>query len=331
MRYLVIMLLQIGFFMAQGQESNVDKLIKQGSALYDNGMYNDAINKYQQAIALDKKNSEAHYELAYTYLKIKNWDEALYYSRIVMSFKDDYWLDALLIYGTVMDKKGNSNQSIREYKKALKKYPDGYLLYYNLALSYAKIKEYDSSIEASIKCLQINESFVQGHILLSSLMKQKGEVLKSMLPLYYCHILEDDDENKQELTDRLQEIWMIAKVQKPVQKDPISKYVTVSGLNVAEAKIINISKEVSAQNPDEPLLLVNQTVALFDLLNEVQTGELDFFDIKYVDFFTELYRAGHAESFGYFICNPKYKPEVLVWVSHNQAVFNDFINWMELK
>jgi len=331
MRYLLVLLLQVGFCVAQAQDSQVDKLLKQGNALFDHELYEDAINKYKQVIAFDKDNEQAHYELAYTYLSIRNWDDALYYCRLTLDFEGDYWLDAILIYGNVLNNKGNSKQAIREYKKALKQYPKEALLHYNLAMSYEKAGDYESAENAVVKSLKIDKAHLPSHRLLSALMKKKGEGLKSMLPLYYCLLIEPDDVKKQEIISELQVQWYVAQVQRKKANVPISKHSSLSGLTVAESKLNDISRVASLTYPEEPFTLVNQTIELLTMLEEVQTGELDFFDIQYVDFFTMLHRAGHTESFSYFICSASYNPEVLLWIGDHQSTFSAFINWMELQ
>jgi len=331
MRYLLIVLLQMGFVFAHAQNNQVEKLLKQGNALFDHQLYEDAINKYKQALTFDKENEQAHYELAYTYLTLKDWEEALYYSRLTLDFEDEYWLDALLIYGTVLVNKNNTKQAIREYKKALKKYPDEWLLYYNMSIAYEKQSELVLAESSLVKGLKINKAHLPSHVLLSSLMKKQGEVLKSMLPLYYCLLLEPDDSKKKELISQLQVQWYVAQVQRKKVAEPISKHSTVSGLKLAESKLNAIGREISKSQPDEPLKLIHQTIALLSMLSEVQTGELDFFDIQYVDFFTMVHRAGHTEAFSYFICSAAYNPDVLLWINDNKGAFSSFVEWMKLQ
>ncbi len=321
----------MGFFTVHAQQAETEKFIKQGQALFGHELYEDAINKYKQAITFDKKCVEANYELAYTYLTIGDYDEALYYSRNVLAEKSDYWVDALLIYCEVLKNKGNTKAAIREYEKALKKYPNEYLLYYNIAESHHLLKEEDKAADAAIKCLQYNKNHIPSHLLLSSVMKVKGEVLKSMLPLYYCLLIEVDEQKKKELLDDLQVRWHVAMVQKPQMSAPVSKHTNISGLKVAESKLNSIAREASINNPEEPYALIDKTVTLFAMLKEEQTGEMDFFDIQYVDFFNQMSEAGHVQSFAYFICSSKYNPEVLVWLGDHQSEFSAFINWMELQ
>ncbi|WP_439185574.1 tetratricopeptide repeat protein [Carboxylicivirga taeanensis] len=330
MRY-AFLLVMMGFFTLQAQQTETEKFIKQGQALFGHQLYEDAINKFKQAIAFDKKCLEAHYELAYTYLTIKDYDEALYYSRNVLGERNEYWVDALLIYGAVLTQKGKMKAAVREYRKALKDYPQEYLLYYNIADNYRLLKEENKAEQAIIKCLQLNRNHIPSHVLLSSVMKTKGEVLKSMLPLYYAILIEVDEQRKLELLNDLQVRWRVAMVQKPQASKPVSKHSRVSGLAVAESKLNSIARETSVNHPEEPYTFINQTVMLLSMLSEVQTGELDYFDIRYVDFFNRLYRAGHAQSFANFICSAKYNAEILLWLADNQSQFSAFINWMELQ
>ncbi|WP_289054604.1 hypothetical protein [Carboxylicivirga marina] len=330
MRYLAVLLL-MGFFTVQAQQTETEKLIKQGQTLLSHDLYKDAISKFKQAITFDKKCMEAHYELAYTYLTINDYDEALHYSRNVLGEENEFYLDALLIYCAVLNEKGNAKQSIREFKKALKKYPDEYLLHYNMAKSYLVLDEVSMAEQCLITCLRMNKNHIPSHLLLSELMKKKDEVLKSMLPIYYSLLLEVDELKKKELLEDLQVRWHVAKVQRPASSKPISQHSSVSGLRIAEGKLNAIAREAEANNPDEPYRFVNQTLLLLSMLSEEQTGEMDFFDIQYLDFFNQMQVAGHSESFAYFICSAKYNPEVLLWVGDNQSAFNAFINWMELQ
>lgn len=321
----------LGFYSVQAQQTESEKFVRQGQALLGHELYQDAISKFKQAIVFDKECIEAHYELAYTYLTIKDYDEALFYSRNVLSEKSDFWVDALLIYGEVLKHKGNTKAAIREYQKALKDYPDEYLLHYNIAACYHQLKEEDMAAEAVVKCLQQNPNHLPAHLLLSSIMKVKGEVLKSMLPIYYCLLIEVDEQVKKDLIDDLQVRWRVAMVQKPQMNEPVSKHSRISGLKVAESKLNSIAREASVNSPDEPYTLIEETITLLNMLKEVQTGEMDFFDIQYVDFFNRLSDAGHAQSFAYFISSAKYSAEVLVWLGDNQSQFSAFINWMELQ
>jgi len=330
MRYLAL-LMMMGFFHLQAQQKEVDKLIKQGQVLFEHELYKDAINKYKQAIAFDKKCAEAHYELAYTYLTIKDDDEALFYCRNVLGLESEYWLDALLVYGALLNNKGNHKQAIKEYKKALHKYPNEFLLYHNMAESYLMMNEKEKAEEAAIKCLKINNLHLPSHVLLASIMKRKGEVLKSMLPLYYCLLLEVDDEKKDELLDDVQVRWHVSLVQKAEVSEPVSKHTVLPGLQVAESKLNAIARQGMLNETPEPYRTIDRTIALIQMLSVEQTGEMDYFDIQYVDFFKQLHIAGHTESFSYFICSSKYNAEVLAWVNDNKSAFNAFINWMEIQ
>ncbi|MCT4589773.1 MAG: tetratricopeptide repeat protein [Carboxylicivirga sp.] len=327
----ILLLLMMGFFQLQAQDSESKKLIKQGQALFAHQLYEDAINKYKHAITLDKKCIEAHFELAYTYLTIKDDKEALYYCRNVMSKDNEYWLDALLIYGAILNNKEQYIQAVREYKKALKKYPNESLLHFNIAKNYLELNDVDEAEKYAIKSLQLNKQHIAGHKLLSNIMKRKGDVLKSMLPIYYALFIEVDEAKRESLLEDLQVRWHVAMVQKPGYNKPVSKHSSVSGLKVAESKLNAIARETSVNNPEEPFKLVSQTIALLSMLNEEQTGEMDFFDIHYVDFFKQLHLATHTEAYCYFICSSKYNPESLLWIGDNKAKFNAFINWMELQ
>jgi len=58
-----------------GQTNNVQTLIDEGVALHDQGQYQQAIDKYKEALKLDSNSVTAIYEMAFSYFSLKDYDE----------------------------------------------------------------------------------------------------------------------------------------------------------------------------------------------------------------------------------------------------------------
>lgn len=321
----------------EAQQNDVVKLIDQGVALQEHGLYEDAIKKYKQALAIEKNNLRAKYEMAYTYLVLKNWDEAIYYSYDVTKEEEaGYYLDACMLYGAALDNSGRGKMAIRFYKKVLKKNPDEHLLHYNLALAYFNRKKNDEAQEHVQKAILMNKSHLSSHLLLSSIMQEKGERFKSMLPLYYFLLYEQDSERSEEAHRQLQNLWTRAAIQdggsiaislgsKSVNSGMMAIDVGVGA--IAATYIVDEEKKTIKQ----PYKLAQQTNDLFSLMTKIKVSDLDFFAITYVDFFNLLTQNGHAKVFGYYISNCIYKEKILAWLTENNSRFLQFMEWGQLQ
>lgn len=334
----IILVLFIGVLSLNmlAQQSDVDKLIEQGIALHDHGLYEDARSKFKQALAMDKTSIRAKYEMAYSSSAIKLWDDALHYSRLVLAEEGEYELEAYLVFCAALDNVGRDKQAIKFYKKAIKKYPDEHLLHYNIALTYLNQGEVDLAQEKVQQAIQINKYHMSSHFLLSQIMGSRGDRLKRMLPLYFFLLYEQDTERSIEAVDILQGYWRGAAMQTGNEvKVPISNLSSTSGLAVANMGLGLIAAtymvDEEKKNLEEPYKLAQQTTELLQLLDEVKTGELDFFDIYYVDFFSLLINAGHIEVYSHYISNCMHKDKVLLWVTENNAEFSSFMEWMKLQ
>lgn len=318
------------------QQADVDKLIEQGVALHEHELYEDARNKFKQALLIDKKNIRAQYELAYSSSVIKLWDDALHYSRLVLAEEDEYELEAYLVFCAALDHIGRNKQAIKFYKQAIKKYPEENLLYYNIAITYLEVGKGDDALINVQKSIQLNKYHMSSHYLLSQIMASRGDRLRCMLPLYFFLLYEQDTERSIEALEILQGYWRGAAIQKGSDvKVPISSLSIVSGLAMANRGVGLIAAEYMVDDTkkklEEPYKLAQQTNDLLMLLDEVKSGELDFFDIYYVDFFSLLVNAGHTEVYSYYISNCVYKDKILLWVAENNSDFNAFMEWMKLQ
>lgn len=324
------------FCSAFAQQEEVDNLIEQGVVLQSHGLYNDALTKYNQALAKDKNNLRAKYEMAYAHLQLENWDDATYYSFDVVKEKSAYYLESCLIYGAALDYNGKTKGAIRFYKKVLNEHPNEYLLHYNLALVYYKIEQIEEAEKCVQKAIQLNKLHMSSHLLLSSIMQAQGERLKSMLPLYYFLLFEQDSNRSIDAYNQLQNIWTHSAMHKG---NSIAISVGLNGSNAGMSALeLGVGTIAATYMMDEEKneleglkRMADQTQDLFTLMKEMKVEELDFFAITYIDFFNLLTHNEHEYVYSYYISNCVYKEKVLAWLTENNGPFSEFMEWMELQ
>ena len=64
----------------QNRDPRVEELIKEGVELHDEGEYEEAIDRYLEALQLDSTSVLANYELSLSYLALRDFENALEYS-----------------------------------------------------------------------------------------------------------------------------------------------------------------------------------------------------------------------------------------------------------
>ncbi len=171
-------------------QKTIEDYVKQGIEYHDAGKYEMAIEVYQQALLQEENSVLVIYEMAMTYMYMKQYENALKHASTVINLDDKYLMQAYVAKGNCLDALGKSGEAIKTYKKAIKKIGDNYMLYYNLGLTYynqGKLKEAEESITNAIKN---NPNHPSSHLLLGYLMNNQGNKVQSILALHYFLFLE---------------------------------------------------------------------------------------------------------------------------------------------
>jgi len=133
---------------------------------YKKGNFQDAINQYEKAIEYDPSYAKAYYGQALAYKKLNNDDKALEACdkaiEAAMNANDLKTLDKaeklahniLLVKGADANSKGEYNEAIELFNKAVEYNAKSSEAYFQLAFSYNKIESWDNAINAANKSLE---------------------------------------------------------------------------------------------------------------------------------------------------------------------------------
>ncbi len=327
---------------AKAQNSDFDVILSRGVADYEMGKYENALSWFKQAYKMDKTSDMACYELALTYLALRDDDKAAIYSSKLMDKDNEYCEDAYLINGSAWENIGRNEKARRIYKDGLKKFPNNYLLNYNLSLSFFNNKEFKEAQEYAVRAIELYPAHASSHLLLAYIMFDMGERVQSMLPLYYFLLIEQDSERSSTAYELLGALWnqgVRSKGQRDIQlvqsgfnySDFATAELAVSLIKVNEK--INqgeLNKEAEIRNN----LLVNfakNNETLFKILEDASQDKSGFWWDFYVDFFTKIENNNLSEPFSYFISGCRYNDDVLLWMSDNHQEFQRFTSWMSVQ
>lgn len=317
------------------QDQRIKELLEQGIALHDSQKYTEAIATYQAALALDKNSSMVHYELAYTYIAIKAFDKAIKHCKIAIEDPNLNFSDPYVALGNAWDLSGKTAKAIAAYEEGIARFPNQYLLHYNLALAYFNAKKYKKCEEAAINAIKANPEHGSSHLILADCMYQQGSRAKAILPLYYYLTI-------QPVGDRAKRALSVLKTRLAnsisVNND---KEITINVSRLPDDKdefqlmdisislvLIGLIEKQKAQQmtPAELFALTNK--GLFELMAEQQKGKSGFWWETYAGMLAEIANAGHTEAFSYFISQSEDSPTVKEWMDKNTDKLTAFAQWI---
>jgi tetratricopeptide (TPR) repeat protein len=329
--------LTLGLFFGMGlyaQDNQVRELTAKGVELFDQGKYDEAIAKYKEALSIDKNSTVANYELAYTYMVIKKYEEGVKYSTIVIEQNTNNIHESYGVLGSCLDMLGEPKKAIATFKEGLKRFPNSNLLNYNLAVTAYNQKDYDEAEMAAINAILAKPSHGSSHAMLASIMKSKGLRVKSLLPTYYFLMLEPNSRRSPAKFNNL--ITQLGEGVEKTGEGNIDVEVSLNSSNDNEfdnaemmlgllAASRNIEEEKGKSDME---MFVEITKAFFEGLGEIKGEHNGFWWDFYVAKFSDLVKTRNCEAFCYYISQSLNSEVVNKWTSDNKLKMKKLENWL---
>jgi tetratricopeptide (TPR) repeat protein len=324
----IIVLLAIVCLPSFPQSSNTDSVVDAAISWRNSGNSFLAVKQLDELVAMDKNNDRALYELAYTHLLSNNITLAMINAGRVVKMGGAYGTDAGVVLAQCYIARGELRRAMRE----LNKLPDNdSRVPYNKALVFYKEGKLEEAGKFAQKAIADDKTFADAHLLLSYICLDSGERLKSMLPLYYYLLLNNDTGESAEAVAQLNGLWA------PGSGRLISRKKEGQGQRFyagADAFIESLTKNdgIPAKGDGQYIeRLTRLTKGLFDYLKSRSDANFDFYQIAYSDFFIQLFDQGYTDSFVNYICYQPFKASVLEWISGHGSEFDNFRIWMEAR
>lgn len=284
---------------AQEAQNN---FIIEGIKLYDKKDYEGALEMYKKALTSNPASVQAKYEIASTYLQLKDYTNTVKYSDQVIAAKKDYVDQAYILKGSALDYLLRPQEAANTYIQAIKKFPKNQLLYYNLALTSFNLKNYKETDAAIQQSLKLNPLHASSHFLLGLSMVTQGKRVQGMLALYNFLLLEPRSKKSLSVLETLEDEW-----KKGVSKTASTKketdefYTTELMLDILE------SSKNNEANKNKPaiILFTEKTNSFFTILGESKKDKKGFWWNFYVDYFYKIASNHHTEALCYYITQSK--------------------------
>jgi tetratricopeptide (TPR) repeat protein len=147
----------------------------EGDELLDQGKYEEAIEKYDQALALEPNLAMAWVGKGLAHNALEEYNEALEAFEMAISINPGYaraWYGkGVALYGL-----GRYEESIEAFDRALEIYPEyGYILYYGKANAYFAMEDYSSAIPLYERALTLKPDYAPGWTRLGEALYASGD------------------------------------------------------------------------------------------------------------------------------------------------------------
>ncbi|WGF93314.1 tetratricopeptide repeat protein [Aequorivita marisscotiae] len=334
MKYLFFLLLTLSFttFFAQ---NNINTYIEEGIAYHDKGEYDKALATYEKALILDPQSTVVNYEMALSYFKKNDYKNTIARADMVLKKNEDNLVNAYLIKGSALDMMGEVKQSIKLFEKAMRKFPDDYLLPYNLALNHYKLNQMEEAKENVIKALENNPSHGSSHWMLANIESEQGNTVQSLLANYYFLFLEPNSSRSLDAYTMLQlnfsgnvtkgkDEAITINISMSDGDDPFSAAALMLGLMGAS----NMLPENADKTSEE--LFVENTNSFFQVLGELKKEkEKGLYWNFYVPFFYDLAKSNHLEAYCMYISQSG-NENAEAWLNENSEKLKAFAAWLKM-
>ena len=316
-------------------------LIEEGVTLHDEGKYAEAIKKFEEALKADPKNMSANYEMAHTYIAMKEYDKAIKFADKVIGSKSKTAGGAYIIKGTAYDIQGKPKKAIETYEEGIKTNPDMHLLYFNLGVTYWGIKQYEEAEDALANSIARNYGHASSHLILGYVVADKGSKVKSLLALYNFLMLEPSGKRAEAALATIEKVWGYGVAKKDNGFDmtitlgnneqdqtfrSADLFISMSkAVEITEDKVLKDSLGVKL-SATPAIVFKKNNQSLFKYLKE-QDKNNGFWWSYYAQFFADIEKNGFTEVLSYYMRLSKEEKEVTEWLEKNKETLKKFGDW----
>lgn len=349
---LISLLLIISSSTLFGQNQNVEELIKEGIELHDAGEYEEAIDRYNEALEIDSTHTLAIYEISLSYLSLKDFENAILYStQIIDSNNEQLSSGAYAVKSESLAGMDMVDEAIELLYEGLKKNGPKSILHFNLALNFYKKGDIDKTLEHVKAAIDLDKSYSGAFLLYAYALKDKGLWVQSILSFQMFLLLEPDSKRSKNAFTEMLQLMQLREVAEPVERSFIQQQLLKNSSNNAVSK--DKLPPLSIENGLNRNFVYHAITSTKDSLESASGEATDFLQFKtvnmeimkileresknsnegifwtfYIPFFSHIAHSDYYDAFCRYI-SVSYYPESFEWWGNNPEAALNFIMWFE--
>lgn len=282
-------------------------IVDEGTALHDQGKYDEAIAKYKHVLDKNPNNVLVIYKMASSYFAAAKYDDCIKFATQGSHFKSYYLPQFYLMIGNSLGKLGKTDEAISSFKQALEILPDNQLLHFNLAAMLSNTGAFDEARSHLKTAIRLDPKHASSHFALGQIYYKQEYRFPSMLALYRFLTLEPTSQRSQKALSMLEQNVIPAGAALKDEGD-FAKY---------EPMMSSIQKSKQ------------QRVELLDKLFSGMANEKDhgnFVIDNYFPYFSAIKKNGFVAPFVNYIYQSS-DAEAAQWVKNHPDDINRFLEW----
>lgn len=317
--------------------------IRAGVDLHDKGEFDAAMAKYREVLASSPGNVVALFELAYSQVAKREFDQAIETARTGAAYRSELLPMFYDVLASALDSKGQPQQAIDAYRRGLTFAPDASQLYFNMAVTYREsLHDQEQARLALQKAAALAPLHPGVQLLLGQVFQSSGYTTPAWLALSTFLIIEPGGPQGLQgyglwrailkgAVDPLPEEMQRDQAMRGPAARPAPK--TDEGDFGATERQLAPSHKLMLQKMDEGATeiaaLVGQVEAVLATLPAQPTGPAaaSFVNVHYVPFFVALKQKNYVEPFVYWASQRAPVPGVREWITANEPRVREFLDW----
>jgi tetratricopeptide (TPR) repeat protein len=336
-------LIFIDFYLIAQTKESADNLISEGIKYHDNGMYSDAISKYNEALLVEKDNLIALTEIALSYLAMGNFEESISYCKKVIK-KNPNGNNISSIYvtlGNAYDGIKESEKAIKAYNKGIEEYPRSFQLHFNKGITQMNQSgKSNNAIESFQTALQLNPNHPGSHNALArSLYFYQNQKIPAVLAFSRFFVLEYSSTRAEQNLGTLQKI-INGNVEKKAE-NKVTINLDLNMLNLNEKKVENnfstiemllafssaLDFDSTNINKSDEQKFTSKFNTICSSLSEQKEKNSGFFWSFYAPYFIDMKNNKQIETFTHLVFFKAKDETSKTWVKNNKDKITEFYKW----
>ena len=295
--------------------------INKGIGAHDRGSYKSALKYYNKVHEGDTNYVIAQYEICNTYFAMEEYQKAIDVAEIALQAPNPSASEFYNLLGSAYDELGNREKAIEVYTVAIKEFPMFYRTYYNRAVTYQRMEDFNAAILDYQSALRLNPYHATSHFKLGELALAEGELAKAML-CFNSYLLMEPGNN----TDFLAKFNSMA--DGDFEEDANNAEISTDDYQTIDELLLSkIALKSSYKTPNKlHLPLVKQNYLLFTELAKRDLGT-GFFDSFYAPFYIKLMEMNKFNDFMYYSIQSSTNDGIVKVLEKNIKKINEFPDW----
>lgn len=367
-KYFLALFVTFGFLNISAQQAedtlSVQELIKKGIEQHDARDYKDAVETYNEALKMDSTSMSATYELALSYLALRDYKNASKFSTKVINSKDkELLIGAYGVKSESLAETDKVDEAILLLENALRELGNNYYLHFNLALNYYKKGDLDKTILHVDNALNLKKSQSGAYLLSAYALNDKKIWVQSILSFQIFLLMEPDSHRSKNAFEEMLQVMNVKKTtEEPVERSFIQKQMErhsnkdTTNTNSKVLPPLDIYQDVnrelvykaiestmdslkttkgqdSIDTDSTNTVLYNSfkevTRNIFTVLSEENDGaKKGFIWSFHVPVITKILNSPYFDTYCRYI-SVAYFPESFEWWENNQEAAAKFVSWFE--